>query len=95
MTTTDSFSLTPFGALCKRGRIALTMTMREMAKQVGASPLEVSQIEQGKRDVPPHYIVLVMQVLGLDLEDVEIALAQMDEAHKLTRILPTRYGSQT
>jgi transcriptional regulator with XRE-family HTH domain len=75
--------------------MAMTMTMREMARHVGASPLEVSQIEQGKKDAPAHYIILVMQVLGLDLDDVEIALAQMDEAHKLTRILPSRYGSQT
>lgn len=73
----------------------MTMTMREMARLVGTSPLEVSQIEQGKKDVPAHYIVLVMQVLGLDLDDVEEALAQMGAAHKLTRIQPSRYGSQT
>lgn len=95
MTEMETYSLTPFGKLCKSGRIALGMTMREMAKLVGSSPLEVSQIEQGKQEGPAHYIILVMQVLGLDLEDVELALAEMDQVHKLTRIGPSKYGSQS
>lgn len=95
MTEMETYSLTPFGLLSKNGRIALGMTMREMAKLVGSSPLEVSQIEQGKKDIPAHYIILVMQVLGLDLEDVELALANMDQAHKITRVGPSKYGSQS
>jgi transcriptional regulator with XRE-family HTH domain len=92
---TESFALTPFGNLCKQGRVALGMTMREMAKLVGASPLTVSQIEQGKIALPAHYAVLVMQVLGLDTDDVEAALAQTDPTYQLNRTSPSKYGSQT
>jgi transcriptional regulator with XRE-family HTH domain len=96
MSRTQSFALTPFGELCKQGRVAMGgMTMRELAKHVGASPLVVSQIEQGKIEIPAHYALLVMQILGLDAEDVEAALAQTTPTYQLQRTAPSRYGSQS
>ena len=88
----DHYQLTPFGRLCTEGRMAMTMTRPEMAKLVNTSPRDISLIESGQKIPPAHYVVLVMGILGLDLEDVEAALAVQDPTYKLTRTSQPRYG---
>ena len=70
------------------------MTLPEMAKLVGTSPLDVSRIERGEKPAPAHYVLLVMELLGLNKADVEMALAAQDSTYKLTRVTQPRYGSQ-
>ncbi|WP_143748330.1 helix-turn-helix domain-containing protein [Mesorhizobium carmichaelinearum] len=88
----DQYKLTPFGRLCTEGRTAMTMTRPEMAKLVNTSPRDISLIETGQKTPPAHYVVLVMGILGLDLEEVEAALAAQDPTYKLTRVPQPRYG---
>lgn len=86
------YELTPFGRLCTEGRTAMTMTRPEMAKLVNTSPRDISAMECGQKIPPAHYVVLVMGILGLDLDEVEAALAIQDPTYKLSRTSQPRYG---
>ncbi|MES0136545.1 helix-turn-helix domain-containing protein [Mesorhizobium sp. M0016] len=88
----DHYQLTPFGQQCTEGRTAMTMTRPEMAKLVNTSPRDISLMESGQKIPPAHYVVLAMGVLGLDLEEVEAALAAQDPTYRLTRVSQPRYG---
>ena len=89
-----AYSLSPFDQLCFDGRMAMTMTKRELAKMIGTSPLEVSRIERGEKEPSAHYVVLVMGILGLDQLEVEAALSTPESPYKLTRIAQPQYGAQ-
>jgi transcriptional regulator with XRE-family HTH domain len=86
-------TLTQFGKLCFDARIRLTMTRPELAKMVGTSPKDISDIETGKKPEPAHYVALVTGILGLDTFDVELALSGTDSQYKLTRIAQPKYGA--
>lgn len=87
-------TITPFGQLCWDGRMRMTMTRPELAKLVNCSPSMISAIEDGTMPPPAHYVVLVTQILGLDLAEVESTLATRDSPFRLTRTTQPRYGSQ-
>lgn len=84
--------LTPFGRLCADARGRMLMTKPELAKKVGASPRDISDIECGKKLPPAHYVLLVTQILALDTEEVEIALHQCGSEYQHTRVTQPRYG---
>ncbi|TIM09613.1 helix-turn-helix domain-containing protein [Mesorhizobium muleiense] len=93
--STNVYRTTPFGQLCSEGRTAMTMTRPELAKLVGTSPLDISRIERGEKTPSAHYVILVMDILGLDRTEVEIALSMQDPTYKLTRVSQSRYGAQS
>jgi transcriptional regulator with XRE-family HTH domain len=90
----EPLKLTPFGQICVDGRMRMTMTRPELAKLVNCSPAQISRIESGQIEPPAHYVVLVTQILGLDLAEVEATLATPESPFRLTRITQPRYGSQ-
>jgi DNA-binding XRE family transcriptional regulator len=90
---TDVQALTPFGRLCVEGRSRMTMTRPELAKLVGTSPKDISDIETGRKEPSAHYVSLVSGILGLDVEEVEIALSSTAGSYRLTRTSQPKYGA--
>jgi DNA-binding XRE family transcriptional regulator len=72
----------------------MTMTKPELAKLLKTSSKEISDIETGKKEPSGHYVVLIAQILGLDMADVEITLAVSNSPYQLGRIAQSKYGSQ-
>ncbi len=86
--------VTPFGRLCEHARGVMAMTRFELAKLVNTSPTDISDIELGKKEPPATYVKLVIEILGMDPDEVYMTLEESSSTYRLMRIAQPKYGSQ-
>lgn len=61
--------LTPFGKAVKMRLIEMDMSVRDLAKQIGTSPVQISRMLHGEQ---PGYEIVprMLDILDITLEDV-------------------------
>jgi transcriptional regulator with XRE-family HTH domain len=89
----ENYCLIPFGKLCAQARTYLTMTKPELAKQLGTTAKEISDIESGQKEPSHGYVRLVTGLLGLNIEEVEAALADSVSSYRRVPTSQPKYGS--
>ena len=87
------YQLTTFGKLCAQARTYLTMTKPELAKQLGTTAKDISDIESGQKEPSRRYVSLVTGLLCLDIDQVEVALAGNTSAYRRIPTSQPKYGS--
>lgn len=53
------------GTVIRQGRLARSITLRAMARQIGVSPTYLSMVERGKTDASAARIIEIGALLGI------------------------------
>lgn len=67
---------TPFGDLINQWRIAKRMTLRDVAEEVGVSPIHICDIEHGKRNPSRALAERLCSLFEMQEYDVVVSLLQ-------------------
>lgn len=79
--------LTDFGKLCRKIRIDNNELLADMAKKLNVSSAFLSAVENGKKNVPDSWFMLISEVYGLTSDDKKILKNAIENSVTQVKIL--------